>query len=33
MAKYGLEVETTTHLKEMQVVDNQPDSGGGDFLV
>ena len=29
MAKYNLELETTTHIKGMQVGDCQPDTGGG----
>lgn len=29
MAKYNLELETTTHIKGMQVDNYQPDNGGG----
>lgn len=29
MAKYGLQTETTVHLKGMQLGDTQPDTGGG----
>lgn len=29
MAKYGLETETTVHLKGMQFGDDQTDTGGG----
>lgn len=29
MANYNLELETTTHIKGMQVSDCQPDNGGG----
>lgn len=33
MAKYGLETETTVHLKGMQVGGSQPDTGGGNYVI